>query len=156
MSYEHRWEHWADDALTALNAWETESSESESARHRYRFAASGEVAVRIDTLMADQEEAYDRVLELLDVPALDVPVQWHLYEDTHVLAHHQIGADAWGEYPPQVSYPAAGLFVRFLHDTWGLDVVKSLYGPEDFPAAVEAELGLTLEELEGAWRETLP
>ncbi len=224
---------WADDALLALDAWEAKSAESASAHHRYRFEAGSTVAAQIDALMAYQEAAYADVLEILDIPALDRPVQWYLYddpsskisamgsknsgdarpdnfevhvtwdlamgphEDTHVLADHQIGPasfavvgeglavmttffehpehvrelledaggeavvpplsqliDDWDSYP-EVNYRAAGLFVRFVYDTWGLEVLKSLYVAEDFGLAVEEELGLTLDEVELAWRATL-
>lgn len=224
---------WADDVLPALDAWEAKSADSASARHLYRFEAGGTVAGQVDALMAYQEAAYDDVLDILEIPALDRPVQWYLYddagskvaamgsdaagnayphnfevhvtydlamgphEDTHVLAYHQIGPessalmseglavmttffadpdyvrdlledaggqaevpplsqliDAWDEYP-EVNYQAAGLFVRFLYDTWGLEVLKSLYVAEDLSAAVEVELGMTLEEVEVAWRGSL-
>jgi hypothetical protein len=55
-----------------------------------------------------------------------------------------------------VSYPVAGHFVAWLTTTYGIDVVKALYVAPDLDAAFESELGLTHDEVETAWRASIP
>lgn len=49
------------------------------------------------------------------------------------------------------TYPVAGHFVQFVIDEWGIDTLKDLYVQPDLEAALVAELGLDLSELEALW-----
>ncbi len=62
--------------------------------------------------------------------------------------------DFWGT-DDGITYPVAGHVVGWLHDGWGLDVVKEVYVAEDLAAALEAATGLTVSELEQAWLDSV-
>ncbi len=63
--------------------------------------------------------------------------------------------DFWS-YEDPLTYPLAGHFVLFLLDGWGPDTLKALYVADDLDAAFVTELGLTTDEVEAAWRASIP
>jgi len=63
--------------------------------------------------------------------------------------------DFWG-YDDLITYPVSGHFVDYLRTTYGIDVVKEIYGVENLEYAFSTELGLSISELEQAWLATVP
>lgn len=70
--------------------------------------------------------------------------------DGTLLTLRELIDDFWA-HDDALTYPTSGHFVRFLHDTWGMDTVKALYVAPDLDQAFEDELGMTTAEVEAAW-----
>lgn len=79
--------------------------------------------------------------------------------ELHALAHHLLQqdqlsslqelTDGFARMPNWRSYPAAGSFVKFLYDQYGLATVRKIW--DAGASAIESATGVSMDEIELAW-----
>lgn len=64
----------------------------------------------------------------------------------------------WGDYPEEIKYPAAGSFIDYLIDNYGINLLKQFYReatPDDFEKVTQTIYGKSLAPLENDWHQFL-
>ena len=78
------------------------------------------------------------------------------YRDESSLPTLRLLIDDFWAMGDAITYPVSGHFTGWLHDTYGLAVLKQLYVAPDIDAAFQAELGMSTQQVEAAWLASLP
>ncbi len=75
------YEPWADDYRAAWEDWVDGLEQTDTQNHRLFYPPGSEAADAITSISLTQENAYDSILEQLEVAALDHPIDTYLYPD---------------------------------------------------------------------------
>ncbi len=67
----------------------------------------------------------------------------------------QFLGDGWFNFEPVVAKDAAGSFMKFLIDRYGLEVVKKLYGSKNFEKDIVDLCGKSFDDVDMEWRKFL-